>query len=129
MKPYPARPAAQPRRPPPLRQSGSGAIEFAIIAVPMLLLGFGGTELAQWFYVKQAVSLALLDAARAGITQNARPQAIRQAFETALRPLYPPTSRHSSAQRVQALHDRLRAAGLVPWPHRRDAWRERVCQY
>src|SRR3546814_16370410 len=100
MKPYPARPAAQPRRPPPLRQSGSGAIEFAIIAVPMLLLGFGGTELAQWFYVKQAVSLALLDAARAGITQNARPQAIRQAFATELRQIGSASGREEVSQYV-----------------------------
>lgn len=99
-----------------LAQSGAGMVEFAVTAVPILLLGLGGMELARWFYMKQALSLALLDAARAGITQHARPQAIKDAFEIALRPLYPPAAAQTSAQRVRhALDERHQAIRQAPW--------------
>ncbi|HEU0196983.1 MAG TPA: TadE family protein [Nevskiaceae bacterium] len=91
-------------------------IEFAITAVPVLLVGLGGTELARWFYMKQALSLALLEAARAGITQHARPQAIKEAFDVALRPLYPSSRLRTAAERVrQALDKRHRVIGQAPW--------------
>jgi len=114
------RPAAglipPPRFIPAPGQAGSGVVEFLVAAVPVLLLGLGGIELARGFYTKQALSLALLEAARAGITQNARPQAIKIAFQAALGPFYPPTATHSSAQRVQrALDRRRRATGRAPW--------------
>jgi hypothetical protein len=108
-------PIPQRRQPCHRRHAGSGTIEFAIVAVPVLLLGFGCIELARWHFVKQGISLALLEAARAGITQNARPKAMKAAFNTALEPLYPPTSGHTSAQRVHTRHARLRAAGMAPW--------------
>lgn len=90
--------------------------EFAIAAVPLMLLGLGCVETARWFYFKQALSLALLEAARAGSTQHAQPQAVQDAFETALRPLHPPTATHTAAERVRlALDERRRSTNQAPW--------------
>jgi len=71
------------------RQSGAAAIEFSLAALPVLLVGLGIVELAQWFFLKQAVSLALLEAGRAGITQHNSPEAIQDAFKRALHPVAP----------------------------------------
>ncbi len=91
-------------------------MEFAIAAVPILLIGLGGIELAQWFTMKQALSLALLEAARAGIVQHARPQAMKEAFEIALRPLYPSATRHTPGERVrQILEERRKTTLPAPW--------------
>jgi hypothetical protein len=96
--------------------AGTSLIEFSVAAVPILLVGLGCIEIAQWFYIKQALSLALLQAARAGITQHASPQAIQDAFEQALRPLYPPTGQLSSEQRMQrAFLQRRQKTGSPPW--------------
>lgn len=82
----------------------------------MLLVGLGVVELSRWFFVKQAVSLALLEAGRAGITDHARPASIEQAFQRALLPLFPATATQSAAQRLQqALNRRQRASGAPPW--------------
>lgn len=98
------------------RQAGSSLIEFSLIAAPVLMAGLGSVELAQWFFVKQAVSLALLEAGRAGITQHAYPQAMEKAFEQALLALYPKSAKQTSAQRLQqALHRRSQDTGGPPW--------------
>ena len=98
-------------------QTGISLIEFSIVAIPLLLVGLGSVEIAQWFFVKQAVSLALTEAARAGITRHASPDAIETAFELGLLPLYPPTAAQTSQQRLQqALARRSDAARhLPPW--------------
>lgn len=98
------------------RQTGSSLIEFSLIAAPLLMAGLGTLELAQWFFVKQAVSLALLEAGRAGITQHASPQAMEKAFQQALLALYPKSGKQTSAQRLQqALHRRNQDTGGPPW--------------
>lgn len=98
------------------RQRGASAVEFTLVAVPMLLVGLGTVELGRWFFVKQAVSLALLEAGRAGITDHARPQSIESAFEQALLPLFPATATHSSQQRLEsALAPRWQATGASAW--------------
>ena len=98
-------------------QRGAAAVEFAIAAVPLLFAGLGAIEVARWLLVRQVLDLALLEAARAGSVQHARPQAIAQAFERALLPLFVPAGSYPSAQaRMQAWADRLRRrTGLQPW--------------
>lgn len=97
------------------RQRGASLVEFSIVAVPILLIGLGSVEIAQWFYVKQAVGIALLQAARAGITQHAKPQVMETAFEHALQPLYASPG-HSSADRLQrALARRAQLTGGPAW--------------
>jgi len=99
------------------RQRGAAAVEFAIAAVPLLFAGLGAIEVARWLLVRQVLDLALLEAARAGSVEHARPQAIEQAFEQALLPLFVPAGSHPSAQaRMRASADRLRRrTGLEPW--------------
>src|SRR3546814_2801513 len=55
-------------------QAGASLIEFSVVAVPILLLGLGSVDIASWFFTRQAVSLALLEAGRAGIVSHAHPQ-------------------------------------------------------
>ena len=83
-------------------QRGTGMIEFLLIAIPLLLTTLGGIEISHWMFTRQAVNMALTEAGRAGSTLHANPQAIIQAFEQALEPLYPPTGSATSAQRLQA---------------------------
>src|SRR5699024_6494713 len=65
---------------------------------------------------KQAVSLALMEAARAGSTQQANPAAIEKAFTQALLPLFPATQQLSAAERLaQAMAERTRQAKLPAW--------------
>lgn len=98
------------------RQRGAGTVEFAIVALPLLLAGLGSIELAQWFYTRQAISVALLDAGRAAITRHNRPDHIIAAFEHALRPLYVSSTRQAGEQRLnRALADRHRRMNAAPW--------------
>ena len=87
------------------RQHGSGMVEFLLVAMPLLLTALGGIEISHWMLTRQVVNLALTEAGRAGSTSHAHPQAIIDAFERALEPLYPPTSSATSAQRLHvAIH-------------------------
>ncbi|TAL75757.1 MAG: pilus assembly protein [Burkholderiaceae bacterium] len=105
-----------PRRARHRAQAGYSLIEFSVVAAPLLMVGLGSVEVAQWFFTKQAISLALLEAGRAGITQHAHPRAIEMAFEQALLPLYPASKGLSSAQRLrQALDRRSQAIKNPPW--------------
>jgi len=98
------------------RQRGSSAVEFTLAAIPILLAGLGAIELGRWFFVKQAISLALLEAARAGIVDHAHPASIEAAFEHALLPLFPSPSAHGARQRMQQAFERRQAAtGAPPW--------------
>lgn len=98
------------------RQRGSSAVEFTLAAIPILLAGLGAIELGRWFFVRQAISLALLEAARAGIVDHARPASIEAAFEHALLPLFPSPSAHGARQRMQQAFERRQAAtGTSPW--------------
>lgn len=101
---------------PSVPQSGAGIVEFAIVAVPVLLLGLGAIESAQWLFTRQAVSLALLEAGRAGITQHASPEAMIDAFEHALLPLHASASRSLARNRLEsALAQRRQRLGAAPW--------------
>lgn len=98
------------------RQRGSSSVEFILAGIPILLVGLGAVELSRWFFIKQAISLALLEAGRAGIVDHARPASIEAAFERALLPLFPPSSAQSAEQRLHRAFDRRQAAtGAPPW--------------
>lgn len=97
-------------------QRGASLIEFSLVAVPILLMGLGCVEVARWFQVRQFVDVALLQAARAGITGHARPQAIEAAFEQALLPLYASGPAASADSRMRADFARRGAVlGDAPW--------------
>src|SRR5690606_35608988 len=83
-------------------QQGAGIAEFVIVAIPVLFVTLGTIEIARWFLVRQAVGMALIEAARAGATEHAHPDAITAAFEQALLPLFPANSRGDAAQHRDA---------------------------
>lgn len=98
------------------RQGGAGMIEFSIVAVPLLLLGLGSIETAHWLLTRQVVSLALLEAGRAGISAHAKPNVITAAFEHALLPLFPASAGNSARQNLQlAFQKRRRDTAGAPW--------------
>lgn len=97
-------------------QYGAGTVEFAIVALPFLFIGLGSMELAHWFHTRQAISVALLDAGRAAITNHNRSDHIIAAFEYALRPLYVAPSDQATRQRLQrALAERAQRLNAAPW--------------
>jgi hypothetical protein len=91
--------------------------EFAILAMPLMLAGLLVVETARWHMTRQMLSLALLEAARAGATAHARPGAIEDAFQLALLPMFQPAGQHASARaRMDAEFRALsRQTGEVPW--------------
>lgn len=98
------------------RQRGQGAVEFLLAAVPVLLLGLGCIEAAHWYFARQAISLALLQAGRVAITQHADPTALDQAFAQALLPLYAaPSPAISQARLERAMRRREQATALPAW--------------
>lgn len=90
-------------------QRGTGMAGFLLAAMPVLTLGLGGVEAAHWSGLRQTLSLALMEAARAGATHQARPQTIAQAFEHGLRMAYP-----DPRAAARALRERQAALG-APW--------------
>ncbi len=73
------------------------------------MLGLGGVELAHWFSLRQILGQALMQAARSGVTQHARPQSIADSFESGLRMAWPDAP---GLQRI--LHEQAAALG-TPW--------------
>ncbi|WP_066634309.1 hypothetical protein [Bordetella sp. H567] len=102
---------------PPSRQRGGGTAAFAIAAVPLLFCALLAIEGARWHITRQALHLALLEAARAGATAHGRPAAIEQAFETALLPLFHPPGPHKSPRaRMRASFLAVtQQTGAPPW--------------
>jgi hypothetical protein len=97
-------------------QTGASLVEFSIVAIPILLLGLGSIEIAQWFFYKQAISLALVEAGRAAIVDHAHPLTIESAFEDAMLPVFVSVTRPLSRQRLQhALDERLDKTRAPPW--------------
>ena len=95
-------------------QQGSAMSEFLPVALLIIMLALGGLETAHWLFTRQAVSLALLNAARAGSTNHANPLTIAQAFEQGLLPLY--TSASAAEQRLQStLASHRKTTGDAPW--------------
>ena len=101
----------------PRRQPGTAAIEFAVAAALVTLLGLLAIEAALWQGARQTAYLALLEAARAGATAHGDPARMRAAFLQALLP------RHAGTQGVAGARRRLEneQAGLAaisgsdPW--------------
>lgn len=99
------------------RQRGAALAAFTVTAPSLLFCALFTVEAARWHATRQALHLALLEAARTGATTHARPAAIEQAFETALLPLFHPPGAHGSAR------ERMRASflavaqqtGAPPW--------------
>lgn len=97
-------------------QAGAGMVEFSIIALPLLMLGLGSVEVSHWFYTRQALSLALLDAGRAAITDHNRAARIITTFEASLRPLYAAPRPSDTTQRLRhALSSRQSRMQGTPW--------------
>ncbi|PLC53798.1 hypothetical protein CR155_10120 [Pollutimonas nitritireducens] len=101
----------------PERQAGTSLIEFFVAAIPILLIGMGSIEISQWFFKRQALSLALLEAGRAAITAHASPRIIESAFEKALLPLFstgaPSTESGSGATRSSATRSSATRSGAT----------------
>ncbi|MFA7437008.1 TadE/TadG family type IV pilus assembly protein [Castellaniella sp.] len=97
------------------RSGGAGAVGFLLVAVPTLMLGLGSVELAHWFSLRQILGHALMQAARSGATQHARPQIIADSFESGLRMAWPDPR---SLRRI--LHEHESTLGV--------AWHIRITQ-
>lgn len=97
-------------------QHGQAAVEFLLAAPVVLLLGLGSIEAIHWYFVRQAVSQALAQAARVAITQQADPAILDKAFSKALLPLYAsPSPQLSRARLERAMARREAATGLPAW--------------
>ncbi|MEX2479455.1 MAG: TadE family protein [Gammaproteobacteria bacterium] len=73
-------------RPDSLR--GQAMVEFAIVAMVLLLLIFGALQFALIYHAKITLNYAAFETARAGAVNNARMWAMELAFARALAPLY-----------------------------------------
>jgi TadE-like protein len=58
-------PASSRRRGPPLGQAGSSSLEFALVAVPFLLLLIAGMDLGRYFITQHSLRTLTSEAARA----------------------------------------------------------------
>ncbi len=95
---------------------GQGSVEFLVAAAPLLLLGLGCIEAIHWHFTRQAVSLALSQAAREGIARHADPVVVDQAFMQALLPLHAaPTATQSRARLERNMRRRTESTGLPAW--------------
>lgn len=99
------------------RQLGAAAIEFAVAAAIVLLLGLLSAEAARWHAARQMAHLALMEAARAGATAHGDPARMRAAFLQALLPQYADPQGPAGAQRRQerALAELAALTGTHPW--------------
>ena len=100
---------------------GMAATEFILVSLPLLLAGLGAFEAAHWNLTRQAASLALLEAARAGSVSQADPAAIEDAFRKALQPLGNPSQRLPQGQapwRIDILSPRAAHFTDFPGPGR-----------
>lgn len=97
-------------------QRGQGIVEFLLVAPLVLLLGLGSIEAIHWYLIRQAVSHALVQAARAASTEHAHPGVLDKAFSQAMLPFYAASNRASSEARLQrAMAKRELASGLPAW--------------
>lgn len=99
---------------------GLAATEFLLVAVPILLTGLGALEAARWFLVRQTLSQALLEAARAGATQHADPAAMQAHLRLGLLPLYASAATEAGLElglhRLHQHEQKLSSQyGLAPW--------------
>lgn len=95
---------------------GFTAIEFIIAAIPILLLSLSAYEVSAWYQHRHMLNLAMLEAARQGSVQHAHPQAIQDAFEAAITPLFVPTGAYSDANaRRDAYFNSIQAQAGASW--------------
>lgn len=98
------------------RQRGQGTVEFLLAATPVLLLALSSIEAIHWYFSRQAVSLALIQAARAATTQHADPAVLDQAFSRALLPMHAgPTPDVTRLRLQRAMTRREHDTGLPAW--------------
>lgn len=99
------------------RQLGAAAVEFAVAAAIVLLLGLLSVEAARWQAARQMAHVALMEAGRAGATAHGDPARMRAAYLQALLPLYADTQGPAGAARRQerALAELAQATGFHPW--------------
>jgi len=99
------------------RQHGFAMVEFLVVALPLMFATMASYEASRWYMAREAVSLAMLEAGRAGSVKHARPQAIEDAFLDALAPLYAPAGAFRSP-RARMLHQQQRFeqdSGQLAW--------------
>lgn len=100
-----------------MRQSGASAVEFTIAALLLFLAALAVIETANWQQARQLLSLALLEAARAGAVTHAHRGHMAGAFQQGLLPLFSPPGQHADAfarMRAEFAHTQ-RGSGLLPW--------------
>ncbi|MBU4610584.1 pilus assembly protein [Achromobacter sp. GG226] len=101
------------------RHRGAAATETLLIAVPLFLTGLGTVEAARWWGVRQAVGLAVMEAAREGSTSGADSAAIGSAMARALLPLVArdasPVGLAEGEARQRDTAARLSVVGLSEW--------------
>lgn len=100
------------------RQTGQALIEFAIVAIPILLAGAAIIEVARWQAARMMAGMALLEAARAASTQHGNPDALQSAFEYALRPWFAASGSHRDSAHHQRTHFAAIEAQLAQAPYR-----------
>ena len=101
-------------------QRGASAIEFAVAAPVVLLLGLGALQWALVFHARQAIEHATIEAARAGSVGHALPAAIETGLARGLLPYWGtlPEIRAAGADRqvaVAAARARLSQAQAAGW--------------
>ena len=89
-------------------QAGATMIEFNIVATILLTMGLLLIEIAYWQITQQIAKVALLEAARAGSTQQRLPDVINDTFTQVLRPRLGSTSRPT-------WHELKKSHGFAPW--------------
>jgi len=97
---------------PPLTQWGATLVEWSIGATVLFLAIALGVEFAHWQTTRHIAAIALMEAARAGSVQHARPQAIRQAFLNTMQARF--AHHTSSAQAMTRSFERVRASSRLP---------------
>ncbi len=70
------------------RARGVAAVEFTLIALPLLLAGLAVLEVSRWHTARLVVGQATLAAARAGQDGWQSPERVRERFEAGLLPLW-----------------------------------------
>ncbi|MVW77845.1 TadE/TadG family type IV pilus assembly protein [Bordetella sp. 02P26C-1] len=83
-----------------LRQRGATLVEFALVAISLLLFGTLIVEAAHWQMLRQMAYVALLDSARVGATHPDRAEAMQRGFVAAFLP--PLVAGKHAAQNRQA---------------------------
>lgn len=102
-----------------LRQQGASAIEFAIAAPVLLLLGLGALQWALVFHARQAIEHAAFEAARSGSRGHALPASIEAGLARGLLPYWAAMPEVRSAgdreQAVAAARTRILQAQAAGW--------------